>query len=209
MHVSPVKIISFLSALMALGIHILPANAQDTLDESPVPERPPQIDTLLASADVADSRLDLTRDGLLTPLKATSSVLTENSMKLTDLPLKEDSSPKATPISGFKAEAQNDSTTVERPGPPIRKFVSRLNQSMHFPMLRQTTIANILVDLKKKYGPECMTQAGNFHWFFNSQRTLATGDKTNSLVACSKMSRWSSLCASTDTKTFTLYFTGF
>jgi hypothetical protein len=97
---------------------------------------------------------------------------------------------------------------VESTEPPLQRLVSRLDQGPHSPLLKQATIANMLADLKKKYGSASMAQSGNFHLSFAWQRTLASDKKTPNVVACNKMSRWSSICASADANTFSVYFKG-
>jgi len=146
---------------------------------------------------------------MLMPPKADNPAFAGNSLILTQIPLQKDGSPKTAPITSLKMEAQNEPVIVERTDPPIQRFVSRLNQGLHLPLLKQATIANILVDLRKKYGPESMTQSGNFHWFIDTQRPLAIGNKKPSLVACGKMSRWSNICASANASTFSVYFRAF
>jgi hypothetical protein len=208
MYVSTVRIISILAVLAALGIRTLPAAAQDASGELTTPDRTAQINASLGFQDAAGTRLDMTKDGTSAPLKADNPVFAGNSLILDRLPLQEGGGPKTAPISSVKAGVQNESVIVERTDPPIKRFESRLSEGLHFPLLKQTTIANMLVDLKKKYGPASMTQSGNFHWFFDSQQPLVAGNKSQSLVACSKMSRWSSICASTNARTFSVYFKG-
>jgi hypothetical protein len=94
---------------------------------------------------------------------------------------------------------------VDRTGPPLHGFVSRLEQGLHFPPLKQSPIGNFLVGLRKKYDPKSMLQSGNLYWFYDSQKELATGNKAKQLLACSKMLRWWSICASTNARTFSVY----
>jgi hypothetical protein len=208
MHVFAARIISPLAMLMALGAHTLPAAAQDESPDFPMSDRMAQINASPGSSDVAGTRLDTTQDGMLAPLKANSLASVGHSFILTRLPLQEGGSPKTTPISSLKGEMQNESLNVGWSGSPVQNLASKPNHGLHFPLLKQATIASILVDLRKKFGPESMMQSGNFHWFFDSQRLLATGDKSPSLVACSKMSQWSSICASTNASNFSVYIKG-
>jgi hypothetical protein len=196
-----VKIISLSAVLAALGGRSLPAAAQSASGDFRTLDRVAQINAGLGFAD-SGTRIDVAQDGMLTP-KTDNPSFAVNSL-ITHIPLQRDDSPKTTPIRSLNAEAQNEPVIAERTGP--QSFVSRLNQGLHLPLLKQATIANILVDLKKRYGPESMTQPGNFHWFIDTQRQLAIGNKTPSLVACGKMARWSNICASANASTFSVYF---
>jgi hypothetical protein len=208
MHVFAARIISPLAMLAALGAHTLPAAAQDESPDFSMPDRMAHINASPDSADVAGSRPDMAQDEMLMPLKAGSPAFAGHSLILAGIPLQESGTPKTGSISSLKGEMQNQSLNVERSGSPVQNLASKPNHGLHFPLLKQATIANVLVDLKKKFGPESMTQSGNFHLFFDSQRLLATGDKTPSLVACSKMSQWSSICASTNANNFSVYIKG-
>ncbi|HYP66727.1 MAG TPA: hypothetical protein VEP67_00575 [Thiobacillaceae bacterium] len=209
MYVCAVKIISVLALLPALGVCPLPVAAQDASGDFGTPDRTAQINASLGFADVEGTRLDMTPDGTLMALQADNPAFAGNSLMLAQIPLREGGSPKTAPISSLKTKAQNESVIVEPTGPPIERFVARSNPGLHFPLLKQATIANILVDLRKKYGPESMTRSGNFHWFYESQTQLATGNKAHNLVACNKMSQWWSLCASTNARTFSVYVRAF
>jgi len=191
---------------VALGVHILPVAAQDASENSATLERTGQIDASFGVADVARIKLDTTEDGKLTALSADNPAFTGKSLILTQIPFRADGSPKTAPPSNLNAGAQNESVIVERTSPSVQRFVSRPNQGQHSPLLKQSTIGNILIGLSKKYGLESTTQSGNVYWFYDSQKQLAPGNKAQKLLACSKTSRLWSICASANARSFGVYF---
>lgn len=207
MCVFAVKFIPILLVLVALSAHTPPAVAQDAFPEFHATDpKKVSIRASLRFADFAGTSLGMTQGGMLMPRNGDSPALAGNELILAPIPLHENRNPKTTPIPSPTGWTGSEAAIVERPVPPEQGPISGLNPGLHFPALREATIANILLDLRKEYGPQIMTQPGNFHWFFESQRSLATGEKSHSLVACNKMSRWSSICASTDAKTFSVSF---
>jgi hypothetical protein len=198
------RILSPLAMLAALGAHSMHAAAQDAAANFPMPYRVAQINTSPGSASVAGSRQDMAQDEVL-PLKAFSPPFAAHPLNLAGIPLQEAGPPKTASNLSLKGKVQNDFLNAEWSVSPEQNLASKTNHGLHFPLLKQATIANVLLELKKRFGPESMMQSGNFHWFFDSQRFLATGDKSPSLIACNKMSRWSSICASTNASNFGVY----
>ena len=209
MRVHAARIISPLAMLSALGVNALPAAAQDSSPDFPKPYRMTEMNASPGSADLAGSTPAMAQDDMLTPLPANSRPFAGRAFFLAGIPRQEDGGLKTAPISSPKGEIQNESLKVEPSESLVHNPASKPSPGLHFPLLKQATIVSFLVDLKKKFGPESMTQSGNFHWYLDSQQFLATGRKTPSLTACSKMSQWMSLCASTNASNFSVYIKGF
>ena len=206
MHASTAKMISLLAVPLALGVHILPVAAQDASENPVTPGRTAQTDASFRFADVARFKLDKTEDGMQTAPNADNPAFTGTSRILTHIPLRAGGSLKTEALSDLNAGAQNEPVIVERTSPSIQRFVSRPNQGLHSPLLKQSTIGNILIGLSKKYGLESMTQSDNVYWFYDSQKQLAPGNKAQKLLACSKTSRLWSICASANARSFGVYF---
>jgi hypothetical protein len=209
MHVSAIRTISLITVLVTLGGHALSAAAQDVSFASRASDRTVQGNPSSGFVDDAGIRLDMAQEEMLVSLKAYSAGVLGNSLILGRDSLQESDTPGAASTSSLRLEAEDESVHVESADPPLLRLVSRLNQGPHSPLLKQATIANMLADLKKKYGSASMAQSGNFRLSFAWQRTLASDRKTPNVVACNKMSRWSSICASADANnTFSVYFKG-
>lgn len=194
------RIIPPLAMFVALGAHSLPAAAQDTSPGFPMPLRIASLD----SARVAVSRPDVAQDDVLVP-KTNSPAFAGHSLNLAGIPLQESANPKTASSSNLKGKMQNEVLNVEWSSSPEQNLASKPNHGLHFPLLKQATIASALLELKKRFGPESMMQSGKFHWYLDSQRFLATGDKKPSLIACNKMSQWLSVCASANASNFGVY----
>ena len=202
------RIITPLAMLLALSAHTLPAAAQDTSPEIPRHYRMAQMNVSPGTVEIAGTRPDKGQGVALTQLKADSPAFAGRALILAGMPLQDDGSPKTGPIPSPKGEMQDEFPNMEGPGSPLQSSPSKSNLGLHLQLLKQATIASFLIDLKRKFGPEGTMQSGNIHWFIDSQRFLATGDKKTSLNACSKMSQWLNFCASANARNFSVYFKG-
>lgn len=150
----------------------------------------------------------MTEGGTWASLKAYNSAVVGNAFILGRVPAQEGIEADTAPAPGLGSEAGSEPVFVESTEPPVARLVSGLNPGLRSPLLKQAAMANILADLRRNYGLENMAQSGSLSWSFAWQRSLASSKKTASLLACNKMSRWSSICASADTNTFSVYFRG-
>ncbi len=206
MSVFAARLIPLMAVLPALGAHTLPAVAQDTFRDFHANESKTRTHTSLRFADVLGSRLGMTPGRLITSGIGGSAVPDGTIPLLAPIALHANREPNGMTNSSLPRSARNEIQSTKRADAPEQGSISDLDSSLHLPAFRETTIANILQDLRREYGPQSMTQPGDFHWFFESQRSLATGNKRYNLVACNKTSRWSSICASTDAKAFNVSF---
>ncbi|MGA7180624.1 MAG: hypothetical protein WBX11_13700 [Thiobacillaceae bacterium] len=206
MCVSAVRIISVLAVLSALAVCTRPAAAQEASADFVTPARTVPTNASVRLADAGKINLDTAQEGMRSEPGADNRTFTGKSLIVTRIPRRDYGVPKTAPLSNLSAEGENESAVAERARTPLHGFLSRLDQSLHLPLLMPSTVGNLLVDLRRKYDPRSMAQPGNLHWFFDSQNDLATGSKAQQLLACSRISQSWGICASTNARTFSVYF---
>jgi hypothetical protein len=205
MNVSSVKIVSFLVVLGALVVCTLPVAAQNMSRDFDTPDRTAQINTSLGFAVTGGIRQDNAQGRMLTAHNPDNQTFTGKPHNLDLYVLREIAGSETEPLTNVNATAQNESAILSQTSPTPQRFESGLYHHVHFPLLKKSTIGNLLVDLKKKYDPKSMTESGNLYWFFDSQHDLTTGSKSKQLLACTRMLRSWGVCASTNARTFSVY----
>lgn len=194
MNVSSARIVSFLAMLGAQGVCALPAAAQNMS---------------FGLAETSGISQGITQ-GRTPPLDARHQSLTGKLPILDQYALQEIAGPETErqstePLSNVSTTAQDEFVIASQANPAPQGVESLPDHGVPLSLLKQSTIGNLLISLKKKYDPKSMTEAGNLYWFFDSQHDLATGSKSKQLLACTRMLRSWGVCASTNARTFSVY----
>jgi hypothetical protein len=203
------RFISFLALLGALVAHTALAVGQDAFGDSGTKERKSRIWPSLRFENHMETRPGMAHGGLAMLSNGGSPELVGETRFLAPMPLRENRNPNTAAISSPAAWAGGEAATAQPTAFPEQTPATDAKPGVHLPGLREVTIANILRDLRNEFGPQSLNRPGNFHWFFEPQRSLATGDKSYHLVACNKMFRQSNICASTDAKSINVSFRAF